>query len=114
MISQFTPALTPWEIDVTKTFMYLLALDRKRYFNSDDFRNYGLHEAMADPAHEIGGLFAKWKWNRISETYGEKPSSIDSNNRRRVDLMAFNMRRWQAYLKEHLIVEAKNSEEKSQ
>jgi len=98
----FSPVLSPWEISVTKTFMYMLRDDRKRYFNSDDFREYNLHSAMADPAHEIGGLFAKWKWNRICEAYGEKPSVIESNNKRKVDLMAWNVRGWERYLKEHL------------
>lgn len=98
---KFSPILTPWEVDVTKTFMYLLSDDRKEFFNSDDFREYNLHVFMTDPAHEIGGLFAKWKWNRIVEAYGDIPSKIKSNNKRKVDLMSWNMRNWHTYLRQH-------------
>lgn len=101
MTQTFSPVLTNLEISLTRLFMMTLAEDKKEFFNSDDFREQKLDLEMSDPAHEIGTLFAKWRWNGISEQVGEVPSEIGSNNRRKVDLQRWNWVAWRNYLKEH-------------
>lgn len=88
----FNPTLTLKDKALTKAFMARLNQDHKTYFTSDDFRHYNLHKLMNDPAHEIGALFAKWKFHGFVVAAGEEPSQIESNNRRKVDLMRWHHR----------------------
>lgn len=82
----FDFALTQPEVARTLEFKARLEADGKEFFDSDDFRNYGLDVFMSDPVHEIGGLFAKLKANDFITSIGETASEIASNNKRKVDL----------------------------
>ena len=86
MTQFFDFTLSKEDMDLTTEFMMVLGEDQKEYFNSDDFRAYGLHKQMNDPAHEIGTYFAKIKANGVAVPVGEIPSEIESNNKRKVDL----------------------------
>lgn len=102
-MQQFDFNLTQQDIELTTRFMLELAADSKEYFSSDDFRVYHLDLAFDDPAHEIGTFFAKLKVNGVAVPYGEIPSMIGSNNKRKVDLFAWNWQRWRNILKSRLI-----------
>ena len=88
------------DIELTTEFMMLLG--DAEYFNSDDFRRLGLHKRFSDPAHMIGGYFARLKANGVADPVGEIPSEIDSNNKRRVDLFRWNWQRWRYLIKTRL------------
>jgi hypothetical protein len=72
--------------------MARLTADHKEYWTSDDFRGYGLDKLMDDPQHEIGAYFAKLKFHGFVVAAGEEASAIESNNRRKVDLMRWHSR----------------------
>lgn len=82
----FNYTLTIKDKALTKAFRARLERDNKEYFTSDDFRKYGLDKLMSDPIHEVGSYFAKLKFHWIIRRVGEKPSGINSNHSRRVDL----------------------------
>lgn len=102
-MTQFDFSLTQADIELTTTFMIELAADNKEYWSSDDFREYQLDLHFTDPQHEIGAYFARLKANGVAVTYGEVPSVIESNNRRKNDLFKFDWVRWQCIIKSRLI-----------
>ena len=103
-MTAFDFTLNQREIDLTTEFMMLLAEDAKEYFCSDDLRRYGLADRFERPDKEIGTYFAKLKANEVAQTVGEVPSSIDSNNRRKVDLFRWNWKRWRGIVHGQLVV----------
>jgi hypothetical protein len=98
----FDPTLTQADIELTTLFMMELAADNKEYWSSDDFRVYRLDLAFNDPQHEIGTYFAKLKASGVAVPYGEVPSEIESNNKRKVDLWRFDWARWRSILRSRL------------
>jgi hypothetical protein len=75
--------LTEKDHDLLRTFSTLCKIDGLLEFTSDDFRMYGLDRFIADKAHGIGGLFAKWKVNgKIEETGVWRRSMLPSNHGR--------------------------------
>ncbi len=98
----FDPTLTQQDIELTTSFMIELAADNREYWSSDDFREYRLDLHFEDPAHEIGAFFARLKANGVAVPYGEVPSVIESNNRRKNDLFKFDWARWRSILRSRL------------
>jgi len=94
--------LTREDLDLTTEFMMLLGSDGKEYFSSDDFRAYGLDRYFTDPAHQIGVYFSKLKANGVAESFGELPSEIESNNKRKNDVWRWNWVRWRWLVKTRL------------
>jgi hypothetical protein len=94
----FDFALTQPEVARTLEFKARLEADGKEFFDSDDFRNYGLDLWMVDPVHEIGALFAKLKAKGFITAVGETASEIASNNKRKVDLWRWVGTRFQVWL----------------
>jgi hypothetical protein len=86
MTQSFDFTLTQAEIARILEFKSKLKDDKKEYFDSDDFRNYHLDKYMTDKIHEVGAIFAKLKYHAFACPVGETPSTIESNNRRKVDL----------------------------
>jgi hypothetical protein len=129
MTGKFDFTLTQQDINLTTDFMMLLG--DKEWFSSDDFRLHRLHlkcrlaecaypkhnpkhnrcklngelcrhVAMQDPAHEIGAYFARLKANGLVESPGDVASRVASNNRRKVDLLRWNWKRWRVIVKSQL------------
>ena len=98
----FDFTLSQSDIARTLEFKARLIEDHKEYFNSDDFRYYNLARFYDDPAHEIGGLFAKLKANGFIKTVGELPSEIASNNKRKIDLFCWNGNHFESWLSSRL------------
>ena len=102
MTQRFDFNLTQQDLELATEFMMELAADTKEYFNSDDFRGYRLDLHFEDPVHQIGTFFAKLVANGIAEPSGELPSEIESNHKRKVDLMRWNWVRWRTILRSRL------------
>jgi hypothetical protein len=104
LTQQFDFSLTQLDIELTTEFMMLLAEDCKEYFCSDDLRRYGLDSWFERPEREIGTYFSKLKANDVVQTVGEVPSAIGSNNRRKVDLLRWNWKRWNSIVHGRLVL----------
>jgi hypothetical protein len=98
MYPDFT--LTKDDLDLTTEFMMLLG--DKEYFSSDDFRDLRLHERFSNPAQDIGMYFSKLKANGIAESFGELPSEIESNHKRKNDVWRWNWTRWRFLIRTRL------------
>ncbi len=102
MTQSFDFSLTDQDIELTTMFMIELAADNKEYFSSDNFREHRLDLHFEDPTHMIGTYVAKLKANGVVVPYGELPSEILSNNKRKVDLWKFDWVRWRSILRSRL------------
>lgn len=91
------------QVDIELTTEFMILLGSEKHFNSDNFRRFKLDERFSDPAHEIGGYFAKLVANGVAVPLGDVPSEIASNNRRKVDLMMWNWERWRSILRSRLV-----------
>jgi hypothetical protein len=74
----------------TLEFQARLQEDNERYFGSDLFRAYNLHKHFDRPDKEIGLYFAKLKINGFVVVVGEVPSEVESNHRRKNDLLMWS------------------------
>lgn len=72
--------LTSKDSDLLRSFRALCTANKLSEFSSDDFRMYGLDRFTVDKAHELGGLFAKWKVNGIIEDTGKRKRSVLPQN----------------------------------
>ena len=103
-MGSFDFSLKQSEIDLTTEFMMALSDDDKEFFSSDDLRFYGLADRFENPGKEIGTYFAKLKANEVVESVGEVPSEIESNNRRKVDLLRWNWGKWRTIIRSRLVM----------
>lgn len=103
MTQSFDFSLTDEDIELTRRFMIELSMHAREYWSSDDFREFHLDVNFTDPQHMVGTYFAKLKVNGVAVPYGEVPSVIQSNNKRKVDLWKWDWVRWRNILKSRLL-----------
>ena len=83
--------LTAQDVTLYQQFYALCTRDGKKQFSSDTFREYGLDRNLSDKQHDIGCLFARWKWHRLIVEVDRVKSRISSNHGRKVSVFKFRI-----------------------
>lgn len=81
--------LTAQDVDLYRRFWMLCQRDNLKEFSSDTFRDYGLANGLSDMQHDIGRVFAKWKWHGLIIEVDWKRSARESNHARRIGVYKF-------------------------
>ena len=55
-------------------------------FSADDFREFGLHEQLKDPAHDVGRIFRTMILSRQARKVAWTPSRHEANHGRAIRL----------------------------
>ena len=76
--------LSPREIDVQKSLLFLLRKDGLKLFSADDFYKFGLNRYLSGAA--VGSLFRKLQNLGVIEQAGYIHSTRETNNSREIRL----------------------------